>query len=185
MRSARVLRSSCAYGLELCPSSMMVLAPSRSSSRPSPWCGCAATSESCDCVVRFSRAVGFSLGDRTDSASEKQAGNSSFRKFVGGPCFAHQSVSYSDCASPVPTLLMTYNFNNPSPFALERSFDALKYLSKAFHFGLMVSGRSYGWMKSSYKGRYDSQKLGTIRVPPGVSLDANREFCQNKGSAWM
>lgn len=59
----------------------------RSSCRSSPHSlpGSPEISTCCDSFVRNCRSVVFWLGDKTDSASEKQAGNSSFRKFVGGP----------------------------------------------------------------------------------------------------
>lgn len=50
----------------------------------------------CVSFVRIGRSMGVCLGDRTDSASEKQAGGSSLRKLVGGP-FYQLFVSHHVC----------------------------------------------------------------------------------------
>lgn len=79
--------SSCELGSEFSTWGMVGYPPSRLSFRSSPsWLfRLSATSTYCGSVVRIGRSDVLWLGDRTDSASEKQAGNSSFRKLVGWP----------------------------------------------------------------------------------------------------
>lgn len=135
MRFVIVARSSGGHDFGPCSWSTAIAASSRSLFRPSPrsLCDCLVTSGSCDWVVRSDRSVVSWLGERTDSASEKQAGNSSFRKLVGGP-YSDMLISNLLGFGTITRSCITHNFNDSSFLAFERRSYAPEYLSKAFHF---------------------------------------------------